>query len=337
MDHQTVERLLTASQSNDANLRKAAATALGGVDDASNHVKSALLKLLKDKIWQVRESAIYSLGALKVVEAADAMKAILHAEDDAAARKAILTWANAKADIEAAGDKPAAGGTPLGGAPKKKPEGDPWQLKKAAALTLSKIRPDIAVQPLMGALQAPQAAAKQAAMVGLGNIQATEAVGALVDMMGDDDFNVRKMAATTLGKLKATEATDILIDALEDSKQAVRTEVVIALNHIKPEEALGALAKVVAHDSAYEVRKVAATALGNMKNPAAVEPLKAALKDDHWPVRKAAIDAMVNLRVVEVRDALIEYFADEEEEVAAAAAIGYIRLDLLASQGMGLK
>ncbi|MBF0170046.1 MAG: HEAT repeat domain-containing protein [Nitrospinae bacterium] len=329
MDHQTEETLLKAIGHNDANVRKAAAIAIGKGESPSNHSLSALLKLLKDKVWQVREAAIHSIGALNVSAASEYLMGVLGAEDDAGARKAILTWAAAKGDVEAK-EAPGGGGGPLGGAAaKKKPEGEPWQIKRAAALALSKLRPDIAVAPLMAALGAPNPAAKQAAMVGLGNINAQQAIDTLVEMLADDDFNVRKMAATTLGKLKAVSAVPALLPLLEDGKAAVRTEVVIALNHIKPDEAVEALGRVVAQDASYDVRKVAATALGNLRSAEATAPLLAALGDDHPPVRKAAIDALVNLKASEEADRLIPFFNDPDEEVAAAAAIGYTRLDLL--------
>ncbi len=334
MDHQLEEKLLAASGHADANVRKAAAIALGKGESPSNHVLSALLKLLKDKVWQVREATIKSIGDLNVKAAGDYLMGVLGATDDATARKAILTWAAAKGDVVAKEAPGGGGGAPFGGGAKKKVEGEPWQIKRAAALALSKIRPDIAVAPLMAALAAPNAAAKQAAMVGLGNINAVQAVDTLVEMLDDGDYNVRKVAATTLGKLKVEVAVAPLLRLLEDGKSVVRTEVVIALNHIKPTEAVEALGKVVATDGSYDVRKVAATALGNLRSDEAIAPLLKGLEDDHPPVRKAVIDALVNLKAIEEIDRFINFFSDPDEEVAAAAAIGYARLDLLAAQGL---
>lgn len=325
MQLNTLEFLLKAAQDANANTRKAAAIALARED--SSHAKSAIIKLVKDKVWQVRESAITSIGDAKIVEAADLLMQVLGCDSPESGRKAILSWAVAKGDPEAEKGK-SKGGAPFGGgAPKeKKTSGDPWQIKKAAALSLSRIRPDIAAQPLMEVLQSDNAMAKSAAMVGLGNIKADIAVGAMIELLSDNDWNVRKMAANTIGRLKAVDATDGLLQLLDDDKSGVRNEAVIALNHIKPAEALNALAKVVANDNSYEVRKTAATALGNLRDIDAVTPLYSALADENWMVRKAAVDALINLRDPDAVEKLVPLLLDEQEDVSHVAAVGVIRL-----------
>ncbi len=330
MNHQDVEILLKSAEDKDGNVRKATAIALKGAED-SPYAKNALIKMLKDKVWQVRESAITSLGALRVSEAGDYLMGVLLAEDEGSARKAILTWAVAKGDPAAANEKKPGAVPGLGGsAPKPKKEGEPWQIKKAAALALSRIRPDIAAEPLMGALGTDNVPAKTASMIGLANINAEEAIDPIIEILGSEDSNLRKVAATTLGRLKAVTATEKLIGLLEDEKQYVRIEAVIALNHIKPPEALEALGKMFESEASYEVRKVCATALGNLRDPAAMEPLSKALKDSNWMVQKAAVDALINLRNPDVIAILSPVLTDEHEEVRGSAAVGIIRLSTLA-------
>lgn len=324
MEQKLLEILLKASDDPDANVRKATAIALA--DGDSNHAKSAIIKLAKDKVWQVREAAITSLGKAKVVEAADLMFKVLGCEDEASARKAILQWASAKGDEPApdAAKAKAQGGIPGGEA--KKPLGDPWQIKKAAALTLSRIRPDLAVIPLLNALSMENPTAKMAAMAGLSNLNASEAVDMLLEVLADKDWNIRKVAATTLGKLKAESAVDALLNLLDDERFAVRIEVVIALNHIKPPEAVAAFSKAVVSDNNYEVRKVAATALGNLKSQDAIPALVTALGDENWMVRKAAVDSLTNLKAHDGLNNIIEHLVDEQEDVRSAAAVAVMRL-----------
>jgi HEAT repeat protein len=324
METKLVEILLKAADDPDANVRRAVAIALA--DGGSNHAKSAIVKLAKDKVWQVREAAITSLGKAKVVEAADLLLKVLGCDDEASARKAILQWVSAKGDEPVADAKPKApGGMPSGEA--KKPAGDPWQVKKAAALTLSHIRPDLAVVPLLNALSTDNPAVKLAAMAGLGSLNAQEAVEPLLELLSaSTDWNIRKAAATTLGKLKAESAVDALLNLLEDERFAVRIEVVIALNHIKPPEAVSAFSKVVVSDNNYEVRKVAATALGNLKSQDAIPALLKALEDENWIVRKAAVDSLTNLKASEGMDKLIERLVDEQEDVRSSSAVAVMRL-----------
>lgn len=325
MEQKLLEILLKASDDPDANVRKATVIALADAD--SNHAKSAIIKLAKDKIWQVREAAITSLGKAKVVEASDMMLKVLGCEDEASARKAILQWASAKGDEPAAdaAKAKAAGGVP-GASDPKKPLGDPWQVKKAAALTLSKIRPDLAVVPLLNALSMENPTAKMAAMAGLSNLNASEAADMLVEVLADKDWNIRKVAATTLGKLKAESAVEALLNLLDDERFAVRIEVVIALNHIKPPEAVAAFSKVVVSDNNYEVRKVAATALGNLKSQDAIPALITALEDENWMVRKAAVDSLTNLKASDGLGKIMERLVDEQEDVRSSVAVAVLRL-----------
>jgi len=329
MDQSLIASLVGSSKDNDGNIRKASAIALGDAGDDPN-AKAALLKLLRDKVWQVRESAIASLGKIRAEEAGDYLVSLLGATDDVSARKAILSWAPLKSDPEAGkkdAPKKAAGG--LGGAAPKKDQGEPWQVKRTGALALSRIRPNIAVEPLLAALNAENPTAKVAAMAGLGTLKAEEALEPVLELTRSENMDIRKSAATTLGRLKNTKSTDTLLGLLDDPKAAVRIEAVIALNHIKPPEALGALAKVVSSDKSPEVKKIAATALGNLRDPDAGAPLSSALKDEAPAVRKSAIDALVNLKGIEYRTDIMALMFDENEEVRGSSAVAIIRLDLL--------
>ncbi|MBI4827757.1 MAG: HEAT repeat domain-containing protein [Nitrospinae bacterium] len=323
MDQNLFETLLKATGDQNANVRKAAAQALGDIDNS--HGKAALAKLLKDKVWQVREEAVNSLGKLKVAEVSDRLLKMIGLDKEEGAIKAILQWAASRGEEQA---KDAKGPLPGAAAPKA-PEGEPWQVKRAAALALAHVRPDLVVAPLLGMLGAGNPTARQAAMAGLATVQAEEAVEQLLPYLADDDWNMRKVTATILGKLKSREATPGLLKLLDDDKFAVRIEAVIALNHIKPPEAVEALTRIVAHDTNYDVRRTAATALGNQRDGAAAQALFPALADDHWMVRKAAVDALVNLKATEAAEAILPLLGDEQEDVRAAAASALITLNRL--------
>ena len=322
-----LETLLKAVDDPDANVRKASALALGESDNS--HAKVALVKLLKDKVWQVKQEAIRSIGKAGVTEAVPHLMKITGCDSDGQALKIILKWAGAKGEETAPAGQTAQGGL-MASAGKKKPEGDPWQLKKTAAITLSILRPELAAQPLVSMLNMDNPSARAAAMVGLANISAQTAVEPLIEQLSSSDWNTRKMAAIALGRLKAESAVSALVKLLDDDKFSVRIEAVIALNHIKPPSAVEILSKTVTSDNNYEVRKTAATALGNLRDEEAATALYTAIEDNNWMVRKAVVDALTNLKVIDATGRITPLLGDDQEDVRAAAAAGLITLNKVA-------
>jgi len=162
---------------------------------------------------------------------------------------------------------------------------------REAAYALSRLAAT-AAEPLLAALQDPNAEVRMNAARALGGIRDRKAVGPLIALLKDKDPDeaqrrrVRCQAAQALGRLGDTEATLHLIATLKDEHWEVRRDAVRALGEIKDPRALDPMLKMLS-DMAH-VRDAAAEALLETRDPRAVEPLIVALKDRNKAVRRVA-------------------------------------------------
>jgi HEAT repeat protein len=164
---------------------------------------------------------------------------------------------------------------------------------------------------------------------------AADAVAGLADAAGDTNPAVRELAITTLGRIgpEAREALPALERALRDENSSVRTAAALAIDSINPSSQLhlpvlieslragdgpvflavgqmgerGAWAvptlKALLSDRRSSIRALAAKALGGI-GPAAREAergLQQCLRDDEPSVRKAAQNALRQIRVQQPR------------------------------------
>ena len=277
-----------------------------------------IISMLKHEAWQVRLSAVQALGELKAVKAKPYLVKILGGETDAL-RQRVISYAGLD------------GKSPDGSASGKGDQADEgeevWQVKKAAAIALSRIDPDLAENPLLGALQLPNPQVTMAAMSGLALLQSPRAGEQIMPFLDSTDIETKKAAVICLGKLSYTQAAGKLLEALEDKKTTIRREAIIALNHIKVNEAIPAFMERM-KDPRPEVRSVAAVALGNTatKEEEVIGVLREALGDSSPEVRKAVVDALTNLGAVDAMDDVMPLVADSDEKVKRSAAVGLMRL-----------
>ena len=117
---------------------------------------------------------------------------------------------------------------------------------------------------------------------------------------------------------------------LETEKAQIRREVIIALNHIKDSASIPAVMSRM-KDQKREVRSVAAIFLGNTGNPSdeIIELLQKGLKDDEPEMRRASLDALSNLGVIEKIDDITQLLDDPEEMVKRSAALALLKLTKL--------
>lgn len=225
-------------------------------------------------------------------------------------------------------------------------------IKKNAILALGKIKDDRAVEPLIIALQDENSHIRQEAAKALGSIKDTRAIDPLIFALHDDDTRVKELAAEALGEIGDARAVDALIEALTDEGSFVPREAAIALGKIKDARAIDplitafreykiynselkqalvmigtpAVSRLVSalNDEDAEIQMLAVEALGEIKDPQAVEPLIAYLKvaDDLIPVKNALV--MIGEPSVEP---LIANLENEDIEIAgfSAQALGEIR------------
>jgi HEAT repeat protein len=299
--------ILESLDKEDPNLLRAACLLAGMLK--LTQAERGLLKALGHKAWQVQAEAARSLGLIGSKGAVPFLKRLLKATD-ADLRQKVLAGASASGKAEA----------------EAKDEAPP-ELRRAAAVAISRLEPKAAQEALMAALASDNPSLMGAAMAGLATLEAESGRDKMVELLTHADPTVRRAAATALGKLSETKAVPGLMSLLGDTAAEVRKEAVIALNHIKDRQALPALAACL-EDTDPEVRRVAAIALGNtrLRQAPLVQALVKGLKDREPGVRLACLSALGNLKAAEALEAAAALMADSHEAVARQAAVTAVGL-----------
>jgi hypothetical protein len=169
------------------------------------------------------------------------------------------------------------------------------------AVDLTLYKDSRAVEPLIQALQIPLAKIsdpdenreiRNIAASLLGELGDSRAVEPLISALQDEYWMTRYWAAISLGKLGDLRAVEPLINALQDTEKDVRAMAVGSLKYLK---AVDPLIQALKHNDG-RVRMLAASSLGDLKDPRAVEPLSQLTEDEHEGVRKVATKALERIR-----------------------------------------
>jgi len=167
-----------------------------------------------------------------------------------------------------------------------------------------------------------------AALKKFGVSAAPALIGALKDKT-DKNKKVREGAAEILGTIGYEGATPFLIEALNDEEENVRAVAARALGERKDKAAITALVGRLRDKSEGKVAKAAAArALGEMQDRSAVPALIEALKDENETVRTNACTALGKIRDESAVPELIErLLKDRNAKVReeAARALGEIK------------
>ena len=168
-------------------------------------------------------------------------------------------------------------------------------LRARVAQTLVKYADDTA-DLLHIALSDDSPLVRQTAAMALGLRTDGEAVEPLLDLMADGDPHVRRAATLALGQRGGPRAIEpIFIMALSDPSTYARRDAAHALGNIKDPAAVNALIAVLA-DPVPIVRRVAAASLGRQRDQTARDALTAATHDPNEKVRRVASHALLQLR-----------------------------------------
>ncbi len=172
-----------------------------------------------------------------------------------------------------------------------------------------------AVDVLLGALHHAEAQVRFHAARALGRIRASRAIGPLAHCLGDAENRsaVAIQAEKALVEL-GVAAVPALLDLARGGAQGVRPRAVRALGKI-PGAPVDALRELLRSPD-WTVRAQAVEALARRDPEESIADVLSALSDAEEWVRRAAAEALVNLRRAEGRGILSKVLADPDEELS---------------------
>ena len=166
-----------------------------------------------------------------------------------------------------------------------------------AAVALGEIGDPRAIDPLILLLCDEDRFVKSHAALALGSI-GEPAVKPLLHALSEGDGNLRWGAAIALGKIRDSRAIEPLIRALADKYENVRAESASSLAAIgKP--ALGPLLRFLKFSEGPERLEVV-TALGELHDTDAIQPLIQILENADDDERKAIVDALDSILIPKI-------------------------------------
>ncbi len=180
-----------------------------------------------------------------------------------------------------------------------------WVVRQEAVITLGEMGDERCIEPLVRCLrdgdwQVREAAVEAVAMIG------SPAVDMLLRYVRDWDS--RKYAIKTLGKINDERVLDPLISMLKnDEFKDDATRALTELGQPAVEKLIIAL-----EDKDEFVRKQSIIALGEIKDPAALDPLIENLKDEDWWIRLTSAAALEKIGDPRGRDAVKPLLKDPD-------------------------
>jgi HEAT repeat protein len=194
-------------------------------------------------------------------------------------------------------------------------QGEYFTVRSRAALALGKIGEPKAIQPLLQALKDTEAEVRIAACLALGSFKDPSTFDDMTNVLLDDPtIEVRQAAARALGNTGHPAALPYLLEALHDSywwyeREYAASDLLLAIEKMGV-TAVDPLIEAL-QDKEGTVRKFAATLLGKLGDPRAIEPLSMALYDMHHEVGKVSAEALAPFGVPAV-DVLAEALSHPE-------------------------
>jgi HEAT repeat protein len=194
-------------------------------------------------------------------------------------------------------------------------KGEYFTVRSRAALALGKIGDARAIQPLLTMLKDPEAEVRIAACLALGLFKEPSTFDDITNVLLDDPkIEVRQAAAKALGNTEHPAALPYLMEALHDSywwyeREYAASDLLSAIGKMGF-AAVDPLIEAL-QDKEGTVRKFAATLLGKLGDPRAIEPLGMALYDLHHEVGKVSAESLARFGVPAL-DVLVDALSHPE-------------------------
>ena len=340
LDKGTSGLLLTYLTSDNALVRRTVARILGEIGNPS--AEEPLIGLLTDENGHVRSSSAAALGRMRSRKAVKPLLDLLSDEYESVQDSAIQALA-------AINDETVLDGLIQGFSSREA------FLRRNIAVLLGKFTTDTAMDALTFALKDEEPDVRKAVVAALDNAHSEKALRPLLLAITDDDPEVRMLAAEALGRTNAPEAGRALVSLLEDNDLWVRAAAARGLGRIGGAQVASVLASHLARASDIfllalvdvlgtlcfaqaldpllaltghpdpEVRKTVLAALSGYEGASVRPAVISRLSDQHWSVRKAAIEVLKQKRDAAV-DSLLVKIADADPDAtvrqAAKEALG---------------
>ena len=174
-------------------------------------------------------------------------------------------------------------------------------VRSSAASALGTIGDPKATDPLIKALKDKDTGVRVATARALGELKSQKAVEPLIEALKDQDPEVRMYVASSLGFLKAQKAVEPLIELLKDENETVVNSAVISLGQLKDPRATEPICEVMSRyanvhpgtiltvsynnpgnpeiSDSPDILGGAVTALGEIGDPRAIDPLLGLIAD----------------------------------------------------------
>jgi HEAT repeat protein len=149
-------------------------------------------------------------------------------------------------------------------------------------------------------------------------MDASEAREALIALLADTDLWVRATAARGLGRIGGAKAGDVLTGYLATASDIFLLALVEVLGRLRYGPARDPLLKLADHKDP-EVRKTVLAALDGFEGNEVLWAVLARLSDQHWSVRKTAVEVLRHRRDPAV-EALLAKIADGDPDTAVRQA-----------------
>jgi HEAT repeat protein len=282
-DPRAIVPLINVLATWDPNVRAAAAKTLGKLKDP--RAVESLVKALEDRSDSVQEAAVWALGE---IENPRAVVPVVKALGDGRPNvRVVAAWVLGKfADGRVVDPLIAA----LRG---KYPD-----VREAAAYVLGGLGDPRAIVPLIDAMGDTHGKVREAAVWSLGKFGDRRAVDPLLKTLGDPDPKVIEAAAWTLGKFGDRRAVDPLFKTMGDENPKVREAASRVLEELG--EPLGRLIQGTLSGS-----REAGIEIVKRKDPRSFDALILSLRNRDGQVRRAAATVLGKIRDPRAVDGLV--------------------------------
>jgi HEAT repeat protein len=303
------EALLPLLHDENGHVRSAAAEALGRLHSA--RAVQPLLAMLADEYVSVQESAIRALAEIGDENALAPLLADFSAHAASLRRNIALLLGKFSGERALAALAFAL----------KDEEPD---VRKAVVQSLGRNANERTLKPLLLAVADDDPEVRMLAADALGSIRDDDSCDALLLLLKDEDIWVRAASARSLGKIGGDRAADALVSHLDFAQDIFLLAIIEVLGVLKNPKAREPLMKYAGHPDP-EVRKTVLAALDSFRDESILPAVLARLSDEHWSVRKVAVELLGRRRSPST-DALLARAAesdpDEAVRLAAREALG---------------